>query len=102
MSHNSAWMAEKLGYRNVKVFDAGFPGWMQGSGNFASVESEYVAAQLEANAAVLIDSRAKKAKFDQGHIPSAVSIPDSEFGKMSGRLPRDINTPLIFYCEGYT
>lgn len=91
-----------MGYRNVKVFDAGFPGWMQGSGNFASVESEYVAAQLEANAAVLIDSRAKKAKFDQGHIPSAISIPDSEFEKMGGRLPRDINTPLIFYCEGYT
>jgi rhodanese-related sulfurtransferase len=102
MSHNSAWKAEKLGYKNVKVFDAGFPGWMKESGNFASVEAGYVAAQLEANAAVLIDSRAKKAKFDQGHIPSAISIPESEFANLSGRLPRDSNTPLIFYCEGYT
>ncbi len=75
---------------------------MKESGNFASVESEYVAAQLEANAAVLIDSRPKKPKFDQGHIPSAVSIPESEFANLSGRLPRDTNTPLIFYCEGYT
>lgn len=75
---------------------------MKQSGNFAGVEAQYVATQLEANAAVLIDSRAKKAKFDQGHIPSAVSIPDSEFEKLVGRLPRDINTPLIFYCEGYT
>ena len=102
MSHNSAWKAEKLGYRYVKVFDEGFPGWMKVSGNFACVEGEYVAAELETNAAVLIDSRAKKAKFDQGHIPSAISIPDSDFKMMSGRLPRDLKTPLIFYCEGYT
>ena len=102
MSHNSAWKAEKLGYKNVKVFEDGFPGWMKQSGNFASVEADYVAAQLEANAAVLIDSRPKKAKFDQGHIPSAISIPESDFEKLSGRLPRDTNTPLIFYCEGYT
>jgi rhodanese-related sulfurtransferase len=102
MSHNSAWKAEKLGYRNVKVFDEGFPGWMKTAGNFASVEAEYVAAQLDANAAVLIDSRPKKAKFDQGHIPMAISIPDTDFEKLSGRLPRDANMPLIFYCEGYT
>ena len=75
---------------------------MKESGNYASVEAEYVAAQLETNTAVLIDSRAKKAKFDQGRIPSAISIPDTEFEKMSGRLPTDLNTPLIFYCEGYT
>lgn len=75
---------------------------MKGSGNFASVEAEYVATQLEGNAAVLIDSRPKRAKFDQGHIPSAISIPDTDFDKLSGRLPKDTNTPLIFYCEGYT
>jgi 3-mercaptopyruvate sulfurtransferase SseA len=102
MSHNSAWKAEKLGYRYVKVFDEGFPGWMKVKGNYACVEAEYVATQIEANAAVLIDSRAKKAKYDQGHVPSAISIPDSEFKKLSGRLPRDLKTPLIFYCEGYT
>lgn len=102
MSHDSAWKAEKLGYKNVKVFEEGFPGWMKESGNYASVEAGYVAAQLDSNSAVLIDSRPKKAKFDQGHIPTAISIPESDFEKLSGRLPRDMNTPLIFYCEGYT
>jgi 3-mercaptopyruvate sulfurtransferase SseA len=102
MSHNSAWKAEKLGYRYAKVFDAGFPGWVKDKRNYACVEAEYVAAQIENNAAVLIDSRPKKPKYDQGHIPSAISIPDSDFQKLSGRLPRDLKTPLIFYCEGFT
>jgi rhodanese-related sulfurtransferase len=75
---------------------------MKQSGNFACVEADYVAAQLETNTVVLIDSRPKKTKFDQGHMPSAISIPDSEFEKLSGKLPLDKKTPLIFYCEGYT
>ena len=51
---------------------------------------------------VLVDSRPKKPKFDKGHIPTAISIPDSQFEKLKGKLPRDPRTPLIFYCEGYT
>jgi rhodanese-related sulfurtransferase len=91
-----------MGYSNVKVFAAGFPAWMKAKGSYAAVSVEYVARQLEANAAVLIDSRPKKSKYDKGYVPSAISLPDSEFEKLQGRLPRDENTPLIFYCEGYT
>jgi rhodanese-related sulfurtransferase len=61
-----------------------------------------VAQQVDGNAAIIVDSRPKKAKYDKGYIPSAISIPDSEFEKLQGRLPRDNNTPLIFYCEGFT
>ena len=91
-----------MGYSNVKVFAAGFPAWMKIKGNYASVSVEYVAKQLESNEAIVIDSRPKKAKYDKGHIPSAISIPDSQFEKLQGKLPRDNNTPLIFYCEGFT
>jgi rhodanese-related sulfurtransferase len=91
-----------MGYSNVKVFAAGFPAWMKAKGSYAAVSVEYVAKQLEGNEAIVIDSRPKKPKFDKGHIPSAISIPDSQFEKLQGRLPRDENTPLIFYCEGYT
>jgi rhodanese-related sulfurtransferase len=51
---------------------------------------------------VLVDTRPKKPKFDKGHIPTAISLPDSQFDKLKGKLPSDKNTPLIFYCEGYT
>ena len=51
---------------------------------------------------MIIDSRPKQTKYDKGHIPSAISIPDSQFEALQGKLPRDNNTPLIFYCGGYT
>ncbi|MDY0313243.1 MAG: rhodanese-like domain-containing protein, partial [Desulfobacterales bacterium] len=49
---------------------------------------------------MLIDSRPYKPKYFQGHIPMAVSIPDSQFDKMTGKLPADKSSLLIFYCEG--
>ena len=75
---------------------------MKAKGSYAAVSVEYVAAQLATNEAILVDARPKKAKYDKGHIPSAISIPDSEFDKLKGKLPADKNTLLIFYCGGYT
>ena len=49
---------------------------------------------------VLIDSRPKRKKYDKGHIPSALSIPDSQFAKLQDQLPADKSTPLVFYCGG--
>jgi hypothetical protein len=49
---------------------------------------------------MIIDARPKRAKYDKGHIPMAVSIPDSHFDKMTAKLPADKNALLIFYCEG--
>ena len=75
---------------------------MKAKGNYAAVSVEYVAKQVESNAAVIIDSRPKKPKYDKGHIPSAISIPESQFEKLQGKLPRDSQVPLIFYCGGFT
>jgi rhodanese-related sulfurtransferase len=91
-----------MGYSNVKVFAAGFPAWIKAKGSYAAVSVEYVAKQLESNEAVVIDSRPKKPKYDKGHIPSAISVPESQFEKLQGKLPRDSKTPLIFYCGGFT
>ena len=102
LSHKSARKAEKLGYRNVKVFAAGFPAWLKTPGTYASVTAEYVASQLERNEMVLVDARPKKTKYDKGYIPSAISIPDSQFDKLKGKLPADKNNLLVFYCGGYT
>ena len=75
---------------------------MKAKKSYAAVSVEYVSSQLSTNEAFLVDSRPKKAKFDKGHIPSAVSIPDGEFDKLQGKLPADKNMLLIFYCGGYT
>lgn len=51
---------------------------------------------------MLIDSRPFRGKFIKGHIPMAVSIPDSKFDSKKDMLPKDKKALLIFYCQGPT
>lgn len=102
MSHHSAWEAEKLGYTKVVTFEDGYPAWLQ-AGHYGCVTATYMKAQLEKGAdMVVIDSRPTKTKYDKGHLPTAISLPDSDFDRLSHLLPADKNKPLIFYCEGAT
>jgi rhodanese-related sulfurtransferase len=100
LSHKSAYSAEALGYTNVKVYAAGMPDWKK-SGHLVSVSTDYVAKALASDAKpVVIDARPKARKYDKGHIPGALSIPDSEFDQHTAMLPADKSTPLVFYCGG--
>ena len=49
---------------------------------------------------MIIDSRPYKPKYVEGYIPTAASIPASQFDKMTDKLPEDKSTLLIFYCGG--
>ena len=51
---------------------------------------------------MIIDSRPYKPKYAKGHIPTAVSIPHSQFEKMTDKLAADKDALLIFYCQGPT
>ena len=51
---------------------------------------------------MIIDSRPKRPKYDKGHIPGAISLPDSKFDEIKGTLPEDKDIPLLLYCEGHT
>lgn len=48
----------------------------------------------------MVDSRPKRKKYDKGHIPTAISIPDSQFDKLKDQLPDNKGKTLIFYCGG--
>lgn len=48
---------------------------------------------------LLIDSRPKRPRYDRGHIPTAISIPDSQFDEMTSLLPENKSTLLIFHCQ---
>jgi rhodanese-related sulfurtransferase len=101
LSHKSAKKAEALGYSNVKVFAKGFPSWIK-AGNYPAVSAEWVKSQLDKNAdMVLIDSRPKRKKYDKGHIPSAISLPDMYFDKEKEKLPAEKDKLLVFYCGGF-
>ncbi|BCS89317.1 rhodanese-like domain-containing protein [Pseudodesulfovibrio sediminis] len=50
--------------------------------------------------AMIVDSRPYKPKYVDGYIPTAVSIPASQFDKMVDKLPKNKDAQLIFYCGG--
>jgi rhodanese-related sulfurtransferase len=102
LSHNSAYKAEALGYKNVKVFAKGFPGWIAVPGHYAEVPPEWMKKQYDGNAdMVVVDSRPKRTKYDKGHLPGAISIPESQFAKMTDQLPGNKEQLLVFYCGGF-
>ncbi len=46
----------------------------------------------------LVDSR-PLLRYDEGHIPGAISIPYGEFNEFAGKLPKEKDTLIIFYCD---
>lgn len=99
LSHKSAFKAEKAGYTNVQVYAAGYPDWIA-EGNLGSVSAAYVKKLLDKKAGVVIVDARPERVFKEGHVPTAINIPDRKFAKMTGLLPEDKKTPLIFYCGG--
>jgi 3-mercaptopyruvate sulfurtransferase SseA len=51
---------------------------------------------------MIIDARPYKPNYIKGHIPTAVSIPDSQFERLTDKLPPDKSSLLVFYCSGPT
>jgi rhodanese-related sulfurtransferase len=101
LSHKSAAKAEALGYTNVKVFADGYPKWISEKSHYAAVSAEWVKSQIDKGSDMtLVDSRPKRAKYDKGHIPSAISIPDTYFDDQKDQLPEDKSKLVVFYCGG--
>lgn len=101
LSHNSAFKAEKLGYTNVRVYAEGFPDWIK-NGNLHAVSVAHLKKLMDEKAPItVIDARPKARKYDLGHIPGAINLPDSQFDKLAPELlPADKAAALFFYCDG--
>lgn len=101
LSHNSAFKAEKLGYTNIRVYAAGFPDWIK-NGNLHAVSVAHLKKLMdEKTPMMLIDARPKARKYEVGHIPGAINLPDSQFDKLAAEmLPADKAAALFFYCDG--
>ncbi len=98
MSPLAARKAEKLGYKNVKVFHAGLPAWKKAGNivvsNIAGIENYN---KNEASY-ILIDLRPSK-QGEQGHIPKAVAMAEGGLDKMKEQFPKHMTAPIILYNQ---
>lgn len=49
---------------------------------------------------LVVDSRVAP-EYKEGHIPTAINIPAPVMDQYRGKLPRDPNYPIVFYCNGW-
>lgn len=99
LSHKSAFKAEALGYTNIAVYADGMPDW-EAKGEFVSVGASYVKKVLDKQTATVFDVRPLKRKYAKAHVPGALSLPNTQFDKLTHLLPGDKAAEVIFYCGG--
>lgn len=101
LSAKSALKAEKLGYTNLKVYEAGIPDW-EARGEPASVSTAFMQKIVAEKAGiVLVDSRPARRVQSEGTIPGAINISDTSFDKEVDKLPQDKQQEIIFFCQGF-
>ncbi len=112
LSHKSVQRAIKLGYTNVKVFAAGYPGWKKyaGHSNMAvareikkgdsegSIDIATLTGLIEKDpgSIMLIDVRDAD-EYARGHFKGAVNIPVDDLEKKLKSLPTE--KPIVFVCS---
>jgi len=108
MSHKSASKAGQLGYKNVKVFAAGYPAWVKLVGHSEPIEikagEEEGSVDLtlfrkiiaeSPDSIMLIDVRDPD-EFVTGHFPTAVNIPTDQLEIKLKTMTAD--KPIFFVC----
>lgn len=107
LSSNSANKALDLGYSNVYVYQEGLPFWKK-EGNYLSVTEKYVEGLImetyvtrEDNPPFLIVDARTYTGYFEGHIPGAIFMDDSEYGKYNSIVPKDKNADIVIYCGGF-
>ena len=85
----------------VALLLASVTAWAQNS-NFTNLTADQLKKRIEQPEKVLIvDARTEK-EYWQGHIPTAINIPPSQYTLIRNHLPQDKSLPIIFYCRGYS
>ncbi len=98
MAPSGASLAVKAGYKNVRVYHAGYPDWSQ-KGNAGFIQPDLVDAYVkERKPYILIDIREAA---HVGHIPGALSLAKISLKKLKEQLPDTRSdrerAPIIVY-----
>ncbi|MFH0957252.1 MAG: rhodanese-like domain-containing protein [Pseudomonadota bacterium] len=98
LSPLAARKAEKLGFKNVKVYHAGLPDWKKAGNivvsNIAGIEE---LNKLEMPY-ILLDMRSPD-EISKGHIPNAVAVPKEGMESIKAQFPTYKGAPIILYDQ---
>ncbi|MDD5009784.1 MAG: rhodanese-like domain-containing protein [Syntrophorhabdaceae bacterium] len=71
-------------------------------GNIKKINAEELKRLIaEMPGLVIIDNRSGF-EFSYSRIPKAVNIPQEKFTSLAMLLPQAKDTPIVFYCRGYS
>lgn len=98
LSPLAARKAEKLGYKNVKVFHAGIPAWKK-AGNLLVSTPANIAKLNKADASYILLDLRSKAQIEKGHIPKAVAAPDGNVEALKAQFPKYKKATIILYNQ---
>ncbi len=94
----SARKAEKLGYKNVKVFHAGLPAWKKAKKLIVSNTKNLKRLKKLDASYILLDLRSPD-RIKKGHIPKAVAAPDGNVEALKDQFPKYKKAAIILYNQ---
>lgn len=98
LSPLAARKAEKLGYKNVKVFHAGMPAWKKAGHVVVSNVAGLKKLNKTDASYILIDLR-KAADVEKGHIPKALAPPKGDVAALKDQFPKYKKAVIILYNQ---
>lgn len=98
LSPLAARKAEKLGYKNVKIFHAGLPAWKKAGHLVVSNLDALERYNKEDLSYILIDLR-PAVRVKKAHIPKAVAVPEKGLAAMKEQFPKYTGAEIILYNE---
>ncbi len=98
LSPLAARKAEKLGFKNVKVFHAGLPAWKKADQVVVSNIAGLEGYNKTDSSYILIDLRPKNIS-EKGHIAHAVSLPAESLDALKGQFPKYKGAAIILYNQ---
>lgn len=96
MSPKSLEKAEQIGYKNVKVFREGMPGWLQRKPGTMTVKFIKEAWLDKGMPFVLLDARNVK-EAEKGFIKGAVTFPVADEKTVKALPKKDMKAPIFVY-----
>lgn len=94
MSSKAAGLAAKIGFKNISVMLAGFPGWEQ-SGHYLVAANSFI----EKGNIILLDLRTAE-EAAAGHVARAVNIPFAKLNDTQDEFPSSKAAPIVLYGNG--